>query len=437
MNCLNERSDVPEIIGELPKPRVLIVNSDENNAAATAMEKLAPTVRYVKNTELQHIRQLDWDGAIVFGDAPVLEDHLYVIQFGGEWGGAILIRESRGGLTYQLRTLPQSRSIQFLVPDDLPATVRPLISSLVSLARSTSPNLTMQAGIQGADNLATPDITQPFLEDADHLVLAGCYLRPNTYARWWWLPASIEHPARWAAAALADWHNADPDKFPGGPSWQEIDEWATPAELKLRARMKALQEELDKFVQDMEQEKLEVLRQQEEEFVRANNSDRRLITGQGDDLVDEVQAALEEVGFIVTNVDREIAGEGDRREDLRVKDPGNPDWVAIAEVRGYKRGAQLNDLLRIGRFVARYVEETGKLPSASWYVVNHSFNQDPAIRPSPLASNNSEVRTFADGEGLIIDSRFLFRIRMEVRSGSVEPQQARARFISSTGVLSL
>src|SRR5258708_38956295 len=145
MNCLNERSDVPEIIGELPKPRVLIVNSDENNAAATAMEKLAPTVRYVKNTELQHIRQLDWDGAIVFGDAPVLEDHLYVIQFGGEWGGAILIRESRGGVTYQLRTLPQSRSFHFLVPNDLPSPVTPTPFPLPALPSTHTHNLTIHA----------------------------------------------------------------------------------------------------------------------------------------------------------------------------------------------------------------------------------------------------------------------------------------------------
>ena len=426
---------MPEIIGELPKPRVLIVNPEGNNEAATAIEKLVPTVRYVTHGEMPNIRQLDWDAAVVFGDALGLEEHLYVIQFGGDWGGAIPTIQPQGGLIYQLKAVPRSRSIQFFVPDALPAAVRPLISSLVSLARSTSPNLVMHAGMQGVSNELSPNVAQPFLEDADHLVLAGCYLHPKTNARWWWLPADIEHPARWAAAALADWHNADPDKFPGGPSWQEREEWATPAELKLQARVKSLQEEFDKFAKDMEQKKLEVAIQQEEEFVRANNSDRRLITAQGDDLVDEVQAALEELGFIVTNVDREIAGEGDRREDLRVNDPDNLDWVAIVEVRGYRRGAQLNDLLRIGRFVARYAEETGKIPVASWYVVNHNLSQDPAVRPSPLVSNPSEVKTFADGGGLIIDSRFLFRIRMQVRSGGVESQQARARFISSTGML--
>ncbi len=201
--------------------------------------------------------------------------------------------------------------------------------------------------------------------------------------------------------------------------------------------MKALQVELDEFVADMGQKKLQVLRELEEESRRANDSDRRLLTAQGDDLVEEVQACLEELGFIVVNVDREITSEGDRLEDLRVKDPDNSDWIALAEVRGYRRGAQLNDLLRIGRFVARYVGETGKMPTASWYIVNHTLAQDPATRPSPLAGNPNEVDTFADGGGLIVDSRFLFRIRMDVRSGRVQPRQARDRLIASTGVLSL
>jgi hypothetical protein len=427
---------MPQIIGELPKPRVLVVNPEGNSAAAIEIEKLAPTVRYVTNEELRSIRQRDWDAAVIFGDAFGLEDHLYAIQFGGQWGGRISVSPSQPRLPYLLIVVPQSRSIQFIVPDTLPSTVRPLVSSLVSLARSTSPNLVMWAGIGDAANLAKPDIVQPFLEDADHFFLAGCYLHPQTYSRWWWLPADIDDPARWVAAALADWRDADRDKFPSGPSWRESEAWATPAELKFRERATALQEELDKFIHDIEQRQAEIIREQEEAFVRANNGDRRLITAQGDDLVDEVQAALEEIGFIVTNVDRDIASEGDRREDLRVQDPDNLDWVAIVEVRGYKRGAQLTDLLRIGRFVARYVEETGKIPAASWYVVNHNLSQDPAVRPSPLASNPSEVSTFADGGGLIIDSRFLFRMRMKVQSGSIEPQLARAVFSSSTGILS-
>jgi hypothetical protein len=338
---------------------MLIVSPGVNSAAAIDIEKLAPTVRLVNSNELRDIRQLDWDAAIVFGDAPSLANHLYVVQFGGEWGGGIPAKPgSQEGL--QLKVVARSRSVQFLIPDNLPEAARPLVKSLVGSASATFPNLIMWGGIQGFANEGSPDIAQPFLMDADNYVLAGSYLRPGGNARWWWLPGDVEHPALWAAAALADWHNADPNKFPGTPSWQESDDWGTPVESGLRAEMQALEDELRRAVENIEGKKLEVATRQQEEFIKVNKGERRLVTAQGDQLVDAVQAALEEIGFTVTNVDQEIASEGDRREDLRVQDPDNPDWIAIVEVRGYKRGAQLNDLLRIARFVIRFAAEAGK-----------------------------------------------------------------------------
>lgn len=247
----------------------------------------------------------------------------------------------------------------------------------------------------------------------------------------------MEQPERWVAAALASWHNTNPDKFPGGPSWRERNDWRTPAEISLAAQLNTLEDELRQTVETIQGKKLEIIKRQQEEFTKVNEAERRLITAQGDDLVEAVQASLEEIGFAVQNVDREIADKGDRREDLRIRDPGNPDWVVIAEVRGYKRGAQLNDLLRIARLVTRFVSETGKKPSASWYIVNHNFGQDPAIRPDPLVSNPSEVRTFAEDGGLVIDSRYLFRVTMDVRSGLVDPAAARAKLITSTGTLNI
>jgi hypothetical protein len=203
----------------------------------------------------------------------------------------------------------------------------------------------------------------------------------------------------------------------------------------VRAKAQELQEDIDRFIRDMDQKKLELATKEEAEFVRANRHERGLLTAQGDDLVDAVRACLEEIGFHVVNVDQEIATKGDRREDLRISDHDRPDWVAIAEVRGYKRGAQLNDLLRISRFVARYVQEAGRMPDASWYIVNHNMDQDPSIRPTPLASNPTEVTTFVDGNGLIIDTRFLFKKLMEVRSGLIESRDLRLALISGTGVI--
>jgi hypothetical protein len=425
---------VPVLIGELPKPRLLVLNAADECAAV--IEKLAPTTLFVDTAELQAIRQKDWDGVVVFGDALALANHLYVIQFGGSWGNEIPVAGFSPGQPHQLAIVPRSNSVQFRVPDYLPTAVRPLIPSLVELITSKSQNMVMWAGMRGFSNASRPIIDIPFIEDADDYVLAGCFSRPATGAKWWWLPGDIEYPERWIGAALEDWSESDSDRFPSRPLWQKRDEWATPAELDLREKARGLREETAKLLRDMDKRELELTAQEEVEFVRTNSSDRRLLTAQGDDLVDETRACLEEFGFQVTNVDREIAIKGDRREDLRISNPDSPGWIAIAEVRGYKRGAQLNDLLRIGRFVARYVEETGRLPAASWYVVNHHFDQDPSTRPTPLASNPVEVKTFCESNGLIVDTRFLFRKRMEVRSGLTEPRDVRAMFTSGAEILS-
>lgn len=180
-----EGLNVPQLIGELPKPRMLIINPGNDGIAAIDIEKLAPTIKFVNSSELLEIRQLDWDAAIVFGDAPSLADHLYVVQLGGDWGGRISVAASGA---HQLKIINRSRSVQFVIPDDLSEVVRPLMQSLVDLAQSRSPNPVMWGGMQSFSNESQPNIAQPFLIDADNYILAGCYLRPESSAEWWWLP---------------------------------------------------------------------------------------------------------------------------------------------------------------------------------------------------------------------------------------------------------
>ena len=124
---------------------------------------------------------------------------------------------------------------------------------------------------------------------------------------------------------------------------------------------------------------------------------RRLLTAQGEGLKVEVAAALSDLGFEVTDADAQHAQKGDLLEDLRVLDPEDPGWVALAEVRDYGGGAKVGDLLRIGRFVSRYSAAEGRPPSAAWYVVNQFVDSDPGSRPQPLASNAGSVGARAGG----------------------------------------
>jgi hypothetical protein len=424
-------NNLPERIGEQPKPRLLILNVSDLTLQK-AFRKLAPTVRCMGFSDLKAIRQKDWDAVVVFGGTSSLEPHLYVIQFGGSVGGGIKSNIEGTILT----VLPISKATQFEIPDVVPDSIRLLIKSSLAKSITSSPiNGVMRAALPGNVRNFVPEIQWPFITDIDGNVLAGCFVRPESFSQWWWLPAGVESPELWVAAALAEWSNADHNKFPSGPTWQDRPEWQTPAEAELASKISETAARYSMLLTELEQEQIALKADMERVAAEATATVRRLLTAQGDELVDEVHATLDELGFTVVNVDREIAGVGDRREDLRVSDTGRPEWIAIVEVRGYKRGAQLNDLMRINRFVTRYLQETGNLPDGAWYVVNHDFDQDPTVRPRPLASNPLEVETFAESNGLVIDTRFLFRLRMRVRRGEVQLEEARAQLTGITGVL--
>jgi hypothetical protein len=80
-----------------------------------------------------------------------------------------------------------------------------------------------------------------------------------------------------------------------------------------------------------------------------DGQERRLVTGQGDELVAAVKAMLERLEFKVD--DRDETKKGQKLEDLRVSDPQSP-WLALAEVKGYATsGGKPKDLAQLNRFV--------------------------------------------------------------------------------------
>jgi hypothetical protein len=128
-----------------------------------------------------------------------------------------------------------------------------------------------------------------------------------------------------------------------------------------------------------------------------------------------------------------IYPENDRREDLQLTAPEAPDWLALVEVRGYRRGAQVNDLMRLERFRTRYVRENATEPKAIWYVVNQFFENDPSTRPPILQGNNAELATLGDGGGVAIDTADLFLLWMAVKEGRLTAEEARSRLVETQG----
>lgn len=424
--------------GEQPRPRVLVVNADKSNPQHAAIESLAPTTRYVSGEDLQHIRQRDWDAAVVFGTLMGLEEHLHVIQFGGIAGGVINY-VGPAGVELILIIRSRSRSVLFEEPDSVPTSVKPLIPSLITFvserAEQGIPNDVMWAGHVSYSNTGRPIIEIPFVIDDDNYVLAGCFVRKSSDSRWWWLPEGLGQEDRWVAAALVDWSLVNPASFPGRPDWQERDEWSAPKELSLRTKLTDLADKLAAIESQIAAERSAVESELQETRHRTDQGDRVLLTGQGSELVAAVASAFKELGFEVIDVDDEVTKPGDRLEDLRVRDGEDGFWTALVEVRGYSRGAQLNDLIRIGRFESRYVRETGDLPSAMWYVVNHFVSSDPSTRPQPLAASPMEVQTFAEANGAVIDTRTLFQLVMKVRRGELSAEESRASLKAAKGMV--
>lgn len=129
---------------------------------------------------------------------------------------------------------------------------------------------------------------------------------------------------------------------------------------------------------------------------------------------------------------RQGAPAGQKREDLLVQDAS---WVSVTEVKGYEKGnAKQNDLLQLGSAVESYLLRTSRAPDARWYVVNQNFRTPAGLRQQPLAGAGDTVAKFTAQNGLVIDTRDLFRLTRAVASGEVDAAEARRQLRDARGV---
>ena len=103
---------------------------------------------------------------------------------------------------------------------------------------------------------------------------------------------------------------------------------------------------------------------------QADKGSRRLLTSEAGDAEEAVAEALEALGFKVERVDSTLLTDEAKVEDLRVTDSDDPEWLALAEVRSYRGGAKLADLMKLSRFGMLHAATHGAPPSRTWYIVN-------------------------------------------------------------------
>jgi len=415
---------MPVIVGRKPSPRAIIL--DFPSPIAEAIAALFPTSMIAHGDP--GVRLDEWDVVVVdHGTSGTLPSHLFLLSFGQ---GFLGFAQDMAVLSLSAQTV----ATEFAIPDGLESAVRRLVlSDLLPLVRGSKSNPAVTNNLRGSKGVADSGVFAPFLTTTEPVALAGAFPRIEGKAWGWVLPEGVDVVA-WTAAAISSWRHIDPLRFPSGPDWRNEPIWQTPAEQSAASLATSIEAERETSLAALDQRATEAETALASAREAADQNERQLLTAQGPELVNAVIAALTAFGFQVQDMD-DVWPAGDRREDLRITVADDPSWEVIGEVRGYAAGAQLNDLLRIGRFARRYLAERRVSPAATWYVANQFIREAPMTRPRILHSNPDEVEEFGVASGLCIDTRDLLRLWLDVQIGTRIPHSVRSLLVASRGRL--
>ena len=239
-----------------------------------------------------------------------------------------------------------------------------------------------------------------------------------------WLPESARRAFKeWLSFVFSYWREQEPGLFPRSNDWQADDEWSAPEEANARRALAAFNLEEEEH-QRVAEERRGTLAAEASAAIVLGDEARTLLTADGDRLVAKVAEVLEGFGFAVTNADDLPEHQAAKKEDLRIQEG---EWVAVIEVKGYSRGAKAEGIAQVERAARSYLRNNGHDPDALWYVVNAHRSDNPGTRPLPLQSDPGAVEGFAtESNGLVIDTRDLFRLWRRVADGQMDKDEARA-----------
>jgi hypothetical protein len=406
------------IFGANPRPRILLEHIPEH--LHRGYRNRFPTVTAVE--ALREVDQAEFDLLITTRDAVNAADHLRVIVFSEatNFQDVVDLAGSGSGTHFHVQWAGTSRASEFHVPSEWPEDLGRFIQvRLIPLATGKTSNPVLGQRSQSSS------VISPFLQTASGKTLAGCFRRSGGADCWVFPGELVEHGAECAAIGVGIWRKQDLVRFPEPvEDWTKQPRWQTVEEVSVTSDLSTLRETRQQVLERLQVDESALEAKLWELGSAADSDERLLLTAQGDELVRAVQRCLGELGFKVEYMD-DVWRAGDRREDLRVRLPTDPKWTAIVEVRGYKNGAAVNDLVRLlARFRTRYLQEVGTLPSCSWYIANAFIPEDPAMRPPILHSNDAEVETFGEDDGLAIGTVFLFDMLMDVRRGRLTQEDA-------------
>lgn len=422
-----------------PHPRVLFFGIGDDDLEA--MKALVPTARIVEWNET--VDEDEYDAAVTIEEEPGrLSPHLHVLAIGSR---TLDMKDLDEGRSTSFGRYFETHADQLEIPDGLPTGLQRLIS------RSIVPNL-----VRGTEkhtwgyhesrfHTSTSDVCTGDLKgDCVPFLHVGPAKMPIALERrrdeqggaiCWAIPAESTDRVEWFRQFLKRVREVDPDKFAGDAEWRTSSEWAPPHAMKLVREGEELSKRREVFLAESDRQIRENEQALEASLDAANGGVLRILTSQGEPLVDAVTDVLTQFGFTVQNMDPiHVARHGTKFEDLQVRDSDDPDWVAIVEVKGFSKGVKVNEIAKVTqRPVVQFLKDNNKSPSAVWAIANHDMALDPQHRGSFVGNPDVDLHNFENVDGgACFDTRDIYRLWRTVESGEMTAKAARTTLKSAS-----
>jgi hypothetical protein len=416
-----------------PRPRVLF--EEIPRSELEELVPLVPSFKLILGGEEVH--ETEYDILVTFGgDAGKRAKHLHVLSFGA-------VRADTAGTSEQsallMRDMETKAHEVTICPGVSPAIAALLGSSVIPYIKEGKKDswrlhyvedFTWQESAAGdlagrcspLLHLGTEEFVYAF-SNRRNGGSGGLHLA---------LPNITQRPAEWLRLFLDLVAVIDPDSVPPDMEWKTSTRWSPPEVSGFVHDLQTLRDEHERAISEFQAQQQALNEQVKQAAERAEAGPGRLLTADGDALTAAVLEALTDLGFIVRDMDEHHDEKtGAKLEDLRVDDPSAPDWHCLAEVKGYTKGAKVNDISQVtGRPVAAYTKETGDFPSTVWHIVNAWRGTAPSTRPVAIP-NDDDLKPLTDAVGALVDTRDLFEAWRDFRAGKIEADAVRTSLRSA------
>lgn len=419
-----------------PRPRVLFEDVPDELLA-----HLVPLVPSFKLTfAAENVHETEYDLLVTFADhAGKRGKHLHVLSFGANHADTAPVGTKQAYLQRDTETLAHEVTIcpgtTTAVAELLKSTVIPHIPDSKKYAWQLLYPAPHGLSFEGSFTGDLEGHCVPLLHlGTEQFVYAFSNRRDGTSGGLHLaLPGITQNPAAWLRLFLDQVAAIDPVSVPPEIEWKTSERWSPPEVSGLVKDLHTLRQEHERAMHEFQAREQALKHRLEDAAERADSGPGRLLTADGDELNVAVLNALKDLGFGVRDMDdHHDERTGAKLEDLRVDDPADPDWHCVAEVKGYTKGAKVNDVSQItGRPVAAYTKETGDFPSAVWHIVNAWRGTPPSTRPVAIP-NDDDLKSLTDSDGALIDTRDLFEAWRDVHAGQVEAEAVRVSLRSAT-----